>query len=371
MQMLIEYASAAATPINSPLRVALLSGDWLPLKLPDQIRSVFTEAQVISLGGATEASIWSILYPIDQVDPDWKSIPYGRPMANQRLYVLDHALESCPFFVPGHLYIGGVGLAMGYWRNQAKTDASFIHHPKTGERLYRTGDMGRYLPDGTIEFLGREDFQVKIGGHRIELGEIEATLVQHPDIDAAVVTTVEEQPGVKRLAAYSVTAQPAEAESELAPALRQFLAEKLPGYMLPSALIFLERLPLTANGKVDRRKLPKPEFSQSPSHQEYVAPTDEIEEQLSTIIQTILDIPKVGVYDNFFDLGGNSVHLVQTHVKIREVLKQDIPLIEMFRYPTIHALSQYFRQSTEDPGVGYQKLTRAKRRKQLQKRRRS
>ncbi|NEQ96384.1 MAG: amino acid adenylation domain-containing protein [Cyanothece sp. SIO2G6] len=371
MQMLIEYASAASTPIHSVLRLALLSGDWLPLKLPDQIRTVFTETQVVSLGGATEASIWSVLYPIDHINPDWKSIPYGCPMTNQRLYVFDHALDPSPFFVPGHLYIGGVGLAMGYWRNQAKTDASFIHHPKTGERLYRTGDMGRYLPDGTIEFLGREDFQVKISGHRIELGEIEATLVQYPDIDAAVVTTVEEQPGVKRLVAYAVTTQPDAAESELAPALQQFLAEKLPGYMLPSALVFLEGFPLTANGKVDRRRLPKPEFSQSPLTQDYVAPTDETEEQLSKIIQSILDIPKVGVYDNFFDLGGNSVHLVQTHVKIREVLNQDIPLIEMFRYPTIHALAQYFHRSATDQSAGYQKLTRAKRRKQLQQRRRA
>lgn len=374
MQMLIEYAAATSAPILSALRLALLSGDWLPLGLPDQIRTSFTAAQVISLGGATEASIWSILYPIDQVNPQWKSIPYGRPMANQRLYVLDHALETCPFFVPGNLYIGGIGLAMGYWRNESKTAASFIHHPQTGERLYRTGDTGRYLPDGTIEFLGREDFQVKINGHRIELGEIEATLVQHSAVEAAVVTAVEEeQLGVKRLVAYVVTVEPEESESQLTQGLRQFLAEKLPGYMLPSAILFLNSLPLTANGKIDRRRLPKPELAQSSSEQTYVAPTDEIEKQLSDIIQGILKIPQVGIYDNFFDLGGNSVHLVQTHIKIREVLQKDIPLVEMFRYPTIQALSNYFHESSqrgsEKESAGYQSLTRAKRRKQMQQNR--
>ena len=263
---------------------------------------------------------------------------------------------------------------MGYWRNERKTAASFIHHPQTGERLYRTGDTGRYLPDGTIEFLGREDFQVKINGHRIELGEIEATLVQHSAVEAAVVTAVEEeQLGVKRLVAYVVTVEPEESESQLTQGLRQFLAEKLPGYMLPSAILFLNSLPLTANGKIDRRRLPKPELAQSSSEQTYVAPTDEIEKQLSDIIQGILKIPQVGIYDNFFDLGGNSVHLVQTHIKIREVLQKDIPLVEMFRYPTIQALSNYFHESSqrgsEKESAGYQSLTRAKRRKQMQQNR--
>ena len=369
MQMLVEYAAASSTPIRSVLRLALLSGDWLPLGLPEQIKTVFAKSQVISLGGATEASIWSILYPIDQVKPHWKSIPYGRPMANQHFYVFDHALETCPFYIPGQLYIGGIGLAVGYWNNEAKTKESFIHHPQTGERLYRTGDMGRYLPDGTIEFLGREDFQVKINGHRIELGEIEATLVQHPAVEAAVVTAVEEQSGDKLLVAYPVTASAVDPESSLESELRRFLAEKLPRYMLPSALIFLDTLPLTGNGKVDRRKLPKPNLSQQQSKRAYVAPCDEIEKQLSEIIQTTLKIPQVGIYDNFFDLGGNSVHLVQTHLKIREVLKQDIPLIEMFRYPTIQDLSQYFRRSPEENNSGYQKLTRATLRKQLQQHR--
>jgi len=186
---------------QTSLRLVLLSGDWIPLPLPEQVKERLPALQVISLGGATEASIWSILYPIHATLPSWKSIPYGKPMRNQRLFVLNHMLEPCPIWVPGHLYIGGVGLAMGYWRDEEKTQASFFHHPLTGERLYRTGDLGRYLPDGNIEFLGREDFQVKIQGHRIELGEIERTLSWHPAVQAAIVTTINDPHDHKRLLA--------------------------------------------------------------------------------------------------------------------------------------------------------------------------
>lgn len=161
MQMLVNYTAGHCERLPQSLRLVLLSGDWLPVSLPEQIRALCPDVQVVSLGGATEASIWSILYPIEQVDPTWRSIPYGRPMANQYFYVLNAALEPCPIWVPGQLYIGGIGLALGYWRDEEKTNASFMIHPRTQERLYKTGDLGRYLPDGNIEFLGREDFQVK------------------------------------------------------------------------------------------------------------------------------------------------------------------------------------------------------------------
>lgn len=207
MQMLLEYAVGRLSLLPKSLRLVLLSGDWLPLTLPKQIRASFENVEVVSLGGATEASIWSILYPIEQVDPSWKSIPYGRPMANQRFYVLNEALDQCPLWVPGQLYIGGIGLAKGYWRNEEKTNASFIIHPQTQERLYKTGDLGRYLPDGNIEFLGREDFQVKVNGSRIELGEIEAALRQHPAIKEVVVAAVGESRENKQLVAYVVPDQ--------------------------------------------------------------------------------------------------------------------------------------------------------------------
>jgi amino acid adenylation domain-containing protein len=204
MEMLVEYATSRGERLSS-LRAVLLSGDWIPVTLPARIRQVAPAAGVTSLGGATEASIWSILYPIDAVDPEWKSIPYGRPMVNQRFYVLDEKLQLRPTWVPGQLHIGGIGLALGSWRDEEKTRASFITHPDTGERLYRTGDLGRYLPSGDIEFLGREDFQVKIQGYRIELGEIEAALALHPGVQAATVSAVGARSN-QRLVAYVVPA---------------------------------------------------------------------------------------------------------------------------------------------------------------------
>ncbi|CAF3831841.1 unnamed protein product, partial [Rotaria sp. Silwood1] len=188
MQMLIEHLKESY--IENDLRHVLLSGDWIPLSLPKSIATTFGEhVTITSLGGATEASIWSIAYPIPKQMPrEWKSIPYGMPLRNQRYYVYDSHLNDCPEWVTGELYIGGVGLADGYWKDQVKTESSFIIHPYTRERLYRTGDYGRFLPSGYIEFVGRKDFQVKLHGHRIELGEIEYHLEQHRDIHQAIVT---------------------------------------------------------------------------------------------------------------------------------------------------------------------------------------
>ena len=209
MELLVDYLSGRPGVSLHSLRLVLLSGDWVPVSLPDRIKALAKDVQVISLGGATEASIWSILYPIETVDPTWKSIPYGRPMMNQSFHVLDEALEPRPLWVPGQLYIGGIGLAKGYWRDEEKSRANFIHHPRTGERLYKTGDLGRYLPDGNIEFLGREDFQVKIQGYRVELGEIEAALAEHPGVSAAAVVAKGHRDGPKRLVGYVVAGQAA------------------------------------------------------------------------------------------------------------------------------------------------------------------
>ncbi|HVR09591.1 MAG TPA: amino acid adenylation domain-containing protein, partial [Thermoanaerobaculia bacterium] len=201
--MLVEHAGGRALPLAS-LRLALLSGDWIPVTLPDRIRALAPAARVVGLGGATEASIWSVLYPVERVDPGWTSIPYGRPMLNQRLYVLDSLLEPRPPWVPGDLYIGGIGLARGYWRDDERTRASFVEHPRTGERLYRTGDLGRWLPGGDIEFLGREDTQVKVQGYRIELGEIEAALERLPEVRSAAAAAVGPDRFDRRLVAYVV-----------------------------------------------------------------------------------------------------------------------------------------------------------------------
>lgn len=187
-----------------PLRLAMLSGDWIPITLPERIWKVTNKAKIFSLGGATEASIWSIYYPVEKVDPAWASIPYGMPLANQTIHVLNERFESCPDWVVGDLYIGGSGLAEGYWADQVKTDKAFVTHPVTGERLYRTGDLGRFVADGYVEFLGREDFQIKIGGYRVELGEIESALNQHDLVRRAAVKKVVGKDKNAYLAAYLV-----------------------------------------------------------------------------------------------------------------------------------------------------------------------
>ncbi len=206
MQMLVEYQAGQGqnTTQTAALRLVIMSGDWIPVDLPDRIRTLYPSTEITSLGGATEASIWSIYYPITTVNPNWKSIPYGKPMDNQTFYVLNEQLEPCPIWLAGQLYIGGIGLALGYWQDKEKTDASFFIHPRTGERLYKTGDLGRYLADGNIEFLGREDFQVKIGGHRVELGEIETHLLKHKAVQKVIVAAVGETHHDKQLVAYII-----------------------------------------------------------------------------------------------------------------------------------------------------------------------
>ncbi|MBE9913480.1 amino acid adenylation domain-containing protein [Paenibacillus donghaensis] len=201
MNMLTEYCKDMASETLSTLRLVLLSGDWIPLGLPDALRRFHEQTEIISLGGATEASIWSIYFPVERVHPEWTSIPYGKSLRNQRVYVLNERMEECPVGVCGELWVGGMGVAMGYWKDEARTRERFIRHPLTGERLYRTGDKGRYAKDGNIEFLGRDDLQIKVRGHRIELGEIEAALKAHPFVQDAVVVARGEGDS-KRLSAY-------------------------------------------------------------------------------------------------------------------------------------------------------------------------
>ena len=343
MQMLVDYGTDSREILAS-LRLVLLSGDWIPLNLPTQIKTLVGDVQVVSLGGATEASIWSIFYPIEEINAAWISIPYGRPMTNQHFYVLNNALEPCPVWVPGQLYISGVGLAACYWRNETKTAASFIKHPITGERLYRTGDLGRYLPDGNIEFIGREDFQVKVGGYRIELGEIEATLLQHQAVDKVVVNAIGERATEKRLFAYVVLEDKCTTTTN---ELRSFVRDKLPVYMIPSAFIFLDALPLSANGKVDRRALPVQDSLLQQLEVSYVAPETDIEKIITGIWQNLLEVEKVGVNDNFFDLGGNSLIITKAYSELKKKLPKEtelILLVDLFDCSTIKSLSKKLSQ---------------------------
>ena len=328
-ELFVEQVAQQGGSDAASLRLALLSGDWIPLSLPERAREVVGDLSVISLGGATEAAIWSIHHPVERVDPSWSSIPYGRPLTNQSFHVLDHDRQPRPVWVPGELYIGGVGVAQGYWRDPQRTAASFVVHPDTGERLYRTGDLGRYLPDGTIEFLGREDFQVKIGGFRIELGEIEATLAAHPDITAAVVTAHGDPRGNRRLVAYVVTDTATDLPVE---DIRDWLRSRLPEYMVPATVIELDHLPLTSNGKINRTALPDP--STHRGGHEHVPPRTPTENALSTIWRNLLNLPKISINDNLFDLGADSL-LALRATAAADNAGLHLTLRHIFQNPTI------------------------------------
>jgi amino acid adenylation domain-containing protein len=337
-EMLTDHCAATSTgDALASLRLGMMSGDWIPVSLPDRIRAQVPNIELHSLGGATEASIWSISFPIGAIDPAWKSIPYGRAMDNQSVVVLDAALAHCPIGVPGHLYIGGIGVALGYWRDAVRTNQSFIAHPRTGERLYRTGDLGRYRADGVIEFLGRRDAQVKVQGYRIELGEIEAALREYPDVRDAVAT-VRTSGTAKRIVAYVVANQP---DGVAAPALTAFVRTKLPEYMVPAAIVILGELPLTANGKVDRRALPEPEVAAGASA--IVLPRDALERELAGVWADVLGLPQVSIDADFFDLGGHSLLAVRLMGRIARDLGHPLPIATLFERKTIASLAHLLR----------------------------
>jgi amino acid adenylation domain-containing protein len=350
LQLLIEYVEVHAHSLDrSHLRLALLSGDWIPLTLPERLKDLCPNAEVISLGGATEASIWSILYPITSLDPSWKSIPYGRPMNNQQFFVLGEDLEPCPVWVPGQLYIAGIGLAKGYWRDEEKTQSSFFEHPRTGTRFYRTGDLGRYLPDGTIEFLGREDSQVKVQGHRIELGEIETTLARYPGVQEAVVSCLGENQEEKRLAAYVV---PKSKDTPTASDLRRYLTKYLPDYMVPTSFHLLDALPLTTNGKVDRKALvtladainqastdgdASPFMTSESRDSTYYA----ILTQVSDLVAGVLKVKQIDPARNLLEYGATSMAILRIGNLLESKFRIRLQLGQLFRLSTIQAIAAY------------------------------
>ncbi|MFJ2060405.1 amino acid adenylation domain-containing protein, partial [Streptomyces sp. NPDC087908] len=339
MEMFTEHALANRLS-GLPLRLVMMSGDWIPVTLPGRIRLLLEDAELWSLGGATEASIWSILHPIGEVTEDCVSIPYGKAMRNQRFHVLDAALRPCPVWVPGDLYIAGVGLARGYLNDEVKTAAAFLHHPVTGERLYRTGDLGRFLPDGSIEFLGRQDSQVKIQGYRIELGEVEAALTQCEGVRAAAVVAAGEQHGPKRLIAYVVLDEGRDdSEQRITDALRKVV----PQHLVPQRILVLDELPLSDNGKVNRAALPAPD-EVAVEGAGFVAPRDEVERRLAEIWAEFFGVAEIGVTASFFDLGGDSLLAVRLMARIARGLGRSLPLSSLFARPTIELLAQAVRE---------------------------
>lgn len=299
--------------------------------------------------GPTENTTFSACYRVEQVPERATNIPIGRPVANSQIYLLDRHLHPVAIGMPGELYLGGDGLARGYLNRPDLTAEKFISIPDTLEKflkhsqnrtsyLYKTGDLGRYLPDGNIEFLGRIDTQVKLRGFRIELGEIEAVLNQSPNVAQAAIAVREDIPGDKWLVAYLV---PKQKQKELnLTELRYFLQQKLPTYMIPAAFVFLETLPLTANGKLDRRALPAPDRSQSNRSLHFVAPQTTTEREIAAIWQEVLGLEQIGITDNFFELGGHSLLATQVISRLRETYRTELSVRSLFENPTIAQLAE-------------------------------
>lgn len=320
MKVLIDQCGPELSTCS--LRLILMSGDWIPVDLPGRIRQWLPKTRIISLGGATEGSIWSICYPIDRVDDRWTSIPYGKPLANQAFHVLNEWLEPCPGGVVGELYIAGTGVAQGYLGDPEKTRQRFINHPRTGERLYKTGDLGCYLEDGVIEILGREDNQVKINGYRVELGEIEACLLGHEDAGHVVIDApCHPKTGQRQIIAY-VVAGPGRRQidvSAFVAQLKTLATQNLPAYMVPSYFVTLPEMPLTPNGKIDRKALPAPWGNLTDDDPGQVEPENDIQRRLLVLWQQQLQHRDIDVSQGFFDVGGDSLHAVGLLGAIREV----------------------------------------------------
>jgi acyl-coenzyme A synthetase/AMP-(fatty) acid ligase len=332
----------------SSLKGVTCGGEVFSSELLERAYEVL-KAQLFQVYGPTESSIDATHWVCSR-DPSLEIVPLGRPLANIQVYLLDSHIQPVPPRVPAELYIGGIGLARGYLGRPDLTAEKFIPDPfsKTpGQRLYKTGDIARYLPDGNIEFLGRMDHQVKVRGFRIELEEVEHALEDHPDVLRAAVLPFGSNPSEKRLIAYVVRTGKLTASE-----LRSFLKDRLPDYMIPSQIILLEHLPLTSSGKVDRGALPSPDCMESRHSPDFVHPRNEVEGLLANVWAEVLGVKQVGVHDNFFDLGGHSLSATRVISRLRN-MKIELPIQSFFQTPTIAGLAMVIadgRQSN-DPGL--------------------
>ncbi len=351
--MLNAFLSAESVRPCDSVRRVICSGEALTAELQQRFFAQWQHAELHNLYGPTEAAV-DVTYWECKRDSTLPIVPIGRPVANTQMYVLDPHLQPVPVGVPGELHIGGVQVGLGYLNRPELTAEKFIADPYSSGRLYKTGDLARWLPDGNIDFLGRIDFQVKIHGFRIELGEIEAALESHPAVRQAVVMARERAPGDLQLVAYLALAESATVGAKVTVAeLRSYLKERLPEYMTPSAFVIVDEFPLTSSGKVNRKALPPPTEAALGASTHYVAPRSNIERQVADIWQTVLGVERVGVTDNFFDLGGHSLLIIRVHDQLRRSLAADLTIAEMFQYPTVEALAARI-QRPEVPAVGLQ-----------------
>jgi amino acid adenylation domain-containing protein len=329
------------------LRLIELTGESVSVRDVERYKQHFSPHCLLhNRMAATEMSIIRQYFIDKEVPITGSTVPVGYAVADTEILLLDESGQEVGVGQNGEIAIKSRYLVPGYWRKPELTRATFLADPHGGdERIYRTGDLGCLLPDGCLLHLGRKDFQVKVRGHRIEVSEIERVLLDHAVIKEAVVLAREDQPGDQRLIAYVV---PAQGATPTIGELRRLLQTKLPDYMVPSAFVFLEVLPLTPNGKVDRRALPalvglRPELEAA-----YIAPRTHVERIIAAVWQEVLRIERVGLHDNFFDLGGHSLLLGQVYSKLHEVFGNEIAMIDMFEYPTIDALTKYLSRKRSD-----------------------
>jgi non-ribosomal peptide synthetase component F len=341
--MLLDYLVENPDMKPLPLRLVLQSWDRISANWPDRFK-VLRDAQVVELIGFTQTSIWSGFRVFETNDAIPQRHSGFRPLMNQRLYVLDALLEPRPVWVPGQLYVGGQGLTCGYWKDANKSQTQFVQHPQTGERLYCTGKLGRFLPDGTLEFLGWEkDFQTLVQGHWVEIEQIQSILEQHPAVRNCIVLVHKDTLCHETLVAYVVLYR---GQASTAEELRDFVKEKAPDYMAPTAFVFLSSMPLTPAGQIDLDALIPPEDNASKTAGN-IAPQDALECQLAEVWETLLETTPVGITDNFFDLGGDSFKVTCLMNQIRDKFGIEQPLYSFFYDPTIKFLANTIRQQLD------------------------
>ncbi|NEP33691.1 amino acid adenylation domain-containing protein [Moorena sp. SIO3B2] len=328
----------------SNLKNLLFGGEAVDPKSVKQVVDQGAPERLLHVYGPTENTTFSSWYKVTEVLEGATNLPIGKPISNTQIYILDSQLQPVPIGVPGELHIGGDGLATGYHNRPELTAEKFISNPfdkSQATRLYKTGDLARYLPDGNIEFIARIDHQVKIRGYRIETGEIETVLNSYPQVQKTVVVAREDNSGNKGLVAYLVleSETPEVSDTEKIEKMKQYLKQGLPEYMIPSRFVLLSQLPLTPNGKVDRKALPVPDVASSVST-EYVAPQTETQKVLAEIWAEVLGIEKVGIHDNFFELGGHSLLATQVVSRIQQAFEKEVTLQDLFESPTITDIAQ-------------------------------
>jgi amino acid adenylation domain-containing protein len=367
LQGLIEQAELHPDQWRT-LRLATTSAEPISPALAARWNKRFPQVPLFNLYGSTECSSNVTAYDTSKLPPAEPGVPIGKPLANTKVYILDEHLNPVPIGVTGEMCVSGACVARGYLNLPELSARQFVQNPFTDQpnsRLYRTGDLARYRADGNIELIGRKDHQVKVRGFRVELGDIEFTLARHEAVRRCVVTMHEEDARGKYLVAYVVT------ETDISTTLlRRYLRERLPDYMAPATFVLLESLPLTPNGKVDRNGLSPPTGPRPGLDTPYTAPRTEVEQIISTVLQEVLDVEKVGIHDYFLDLGLHSLLMVQVQSELRRVLNTDIPIIALLRYSTASSLADYLNRNRDEPLYFQQSLARASKRKAMRQRRR-